>query len=76
MSSNNPTTKIDLRYNNIVDAVTEISLCMKKMPLTDEAVAVLVVAAGSGINKTQVLNVLRRLRELENKYVKPEFRGQ
>jgi hypothetical protein len=62
--------KVDLRFNEIKEAVIEISQAMKNVPLKDEAIAALVVEAGKGINKTQVLSVLQRLRKLEEIYIK------
>jgi hypothetical protein len=64
------TKKVDLRFNEIKEAVIEISQAMKNVPLKDEAIAALVVEAGKGINKTQVLSVLQRLRKLEEIYIK------
>jgi hypothetical protein len=62
--------KVDLRYNDVKEAVVEISRAMQNVPLKDVAIAALVVEAGKGINKTQVLAVLKRLRELEKMYIK------
>lgn len=64
------TKKMDLRFNEIKDAITEISHAVNNIALNDEAIAALVVAFGRGINKPQVMTVLERLRALESKYVK------
>jgi hypothetical protein len=53
--------KVDLRFNEIKEAVIEISQAMKNVPLKDEAIAALVV---------EVLSVLQRLRKLEEIYIK------
>jgi hypothetical protein len=62
--------KVDLRFNDVKEAVVEISRAMQNVPLNDQAIAALVVEAGKGINKTQVIAVLNRLRNLEKMYLK------
>lgn len=62
--------KIDLRFNDTKEAIKEIGNALKNTKLTDEAIAVLIVNMGNGINKTQVRAVLERARKLEKTYVK------
>lgn len=64
--SSNP--KADLRFNDTRTAVMEIAKAVKSSLLKDEAIAILVTGMGSGISKTQVMLVLKRLKELEKHY--------
>lgn len=61
--------KIDLRFTDHKEAIIEIANAMKKCPLTDRALALL-VADTCGVPMTQVLKVLDALSSLEKRYLK------
>lgn len=64
--------KIDMRYNDVKEAIKKISNTIRNTALTDEAIAVLVSNESKKISKTQVLEVLKQLPRLEKIYLKPQ----
>lgn len=65
------TPKIDLRFNDIREAVIEISKTLRDCPLTNDAVAVLIAnSSKGGISKTQAIAVLENMSKLEKHYLK------
>jgi hypothetical protein len=63
--------KVDLRFNNVKEAILEIRDTLHRCPLNNEALAVLISnASKGGISKTQVLAVIDHMSKLERHYLK------
>jgi hypothetical protein len=60
---------IDLRTDEWREAIVEISNVLKKIPLTDRALALL-IADSCNVKLTQALEVLRAIPELSKRYLK------
>lgn len=68
----NAPKKIDLRFNDVKEAIIEVSDTLKNCPLNDEALAVLVASSSKGkISKSQVQLVLKGLNDLQKHYLRP-----
>lgn len=65
-------TKIDLRLNEIRDAIKEIAEAHDNFPLTDRAIAVLICDANKSLKISQVEAVFKELPRLRDKYLKEE----
>lgn len=64
--------KMDLRFTDTKEAIQKLGNALRESPLTDNAIAALIVEMGKGITKTQVKLVLERARNLESRYIKKE----
>ena len=63
--------KIDLRFNDVKEAIIEIKNTLQNCPLTNDALAVLIAnSSKGGISKTQALAVLDNMAKLEKHYLK------
>lgn len=61
---------IDLRFNEIRDAIKDISKAFNNSSLSTRAIAVLICDSNKDLKITQVEGVLRELPRLERKYLK------
>jgi hypothetical protein len=68
--NNDATKRVDLRFNEIRDAVVELSNALKDCPLNDEALAILISSSyGCKANKTQALSVIQHMKKLQKTYL-------
>jgi hypothetical protein len=61
---------MDLRETDWREAIVEVANAIKNSPLTDRALALLIVDATAGVSFTQIMSVLRAIPLLPEKYLK------
>jgi len=63
-------TKVDLRFNDIKEAIISIGEAYKNCKLTNRAVAILICDSNKSLKITQVEAVLKELPKLQDRYIK------
>lgn len=61
---------MDLRMKEWREAIIEIGNALENCPLTNRALAMLIVDCTTNVTKTQALAVLNALPELKDRYLK------
>ena len=64
--------KIDLRFNEIRDAIKDISEAFNKTSLSNRAIAILICDANKSLKISQVEGVLDEIPRLREKYLKEQ----